>query len=340
MVNSKITDNITQTESITSYTYDKVGNCTQIVKDGVTTSNTYNELNQLTQQDIMDNGTRVSLSFFSYDSNGNKILEQKMVSPPTIVDTIQYEYDANNQLVKVTDRDGTTSGTIEHTQENTYNGEGQRISKSDDGVVTNYYYQEGVLLYTTDSNGDKTSQNIVGPDNNIIATIRYEEDGQSAYFYNKDIRTSVTNIVDDTGVGVVSYKYDEYGTTSIYGDIDFYNEICYTSGVYDETTGLYYLNARYYNPCDAVFITQDSYRGEQNNYVTWNMYAYCGGSPITYIDPSGHEYTPVWAQQINLGTASNSDYKMALRAKAYTWTGVVRKMLKKLLKLQKEDEAF
>ena len=40
---------------------------------------------------------------------------------------------------------------------------------------------------------------------------------------------------------------------------DFYNEVCYTSGVYDELTGLYYLNARYYNPESATFITQDSW---------------------------------------------------------------------------------
>ena len=32
-------------------------------------------------------------------------------------------------------------------------------------------------------------------------------------------------------------------------------KICYTSEVYDELTGLYYLNARYYNPENYSFIT-------------------------------------------------------------------------------------
>lgn len=54
-------------------------------------------------------------------------------------------------------------------------------------------------------------------------------------------------------------------------------------------TSLYYLNARYYNPETFTFITQDSYRGEKDDYGTWNMYAYCGGNPINYVDPSGHE---------------------------------------------------
>ena len=146
-----------------------------------------------------------------------------------------------------------------------------------------------MLLYTTDNSGNKTSQNVVGPQENVIATIRYEDNGQHTYFYNKNIRTSVTNVVDESGNGVVSYKYDDYGTTIKYGNEDFYNEVCYTSGVYDELTGLYYLNARYYNPESATFITQDSYRGEQDDYGTWNLYAYCGGNPIAYVDLSGHK---------------------------------------------------
>ena len=288
MVTSKKTDHISQTVSNASYTYDKVGNCTKTVEDGVTTYSTYNSLNQLVQRDVLKNGTRVGLTFYSYDANGNQILEQTMVSPPTITETIQKEYDANNQLTKVTGREGNASGTIKYTQVNTYNYDGQRISKTDNGVTTHYYYQGGVLLYTTDGAGNKTSRNVIGPQDNVIATIRYENSGQHAYFYNKDIRTSVTNVIHESGSGVASYQYDDYGSTTKYGDEDFYNEVCYTSGVYDELTGLYYLNARYYNPESATFITQDSYRGEQGDYGTWNLYAYCGGNPVTCIDPTGH----------------------------------------------------
>ena len=89
-------------------------------------------------------------------------------------------------------------------------------------------------LYYPSHKGNKTSQNIIGPQENVIATIRYQNNGQHAYFYNKDIRTSVTNVADESGRGVVSYRYDDYGMTNKYGDEDFYNELCYTSGVYDE----------------------------------------------------------------------------------------------------------
>jgi hypothetical protein len=107
-------------------------------------------------------------------------------------------------LTKVTYREGNANGTIKYTQENTYNYDGQRISKNDNGTTTNYYYQGGILLYTTDSDGNKTSQNIVSPQKNIIATIRYGDNGQHAYFYNKDIRTSVMNVVDGICMRIVA----------------------------------------------------------------------------------------------------------------------------------------
>ena len=264
MVTSKKTDHTSQTVSNASYTYDKAGNCTKMVEDGVTTQSVYNSLNQLVQREVFKENTRTLLTYFVYDTNGNQTSEQTMKFAPFTQEMISKEYDANNQLTKVTCRDGNTEGPVKYTQLNSYNYDGQRISKSDNGVTTNYYYQGGVLLYTTDGEGNKTSQNVVGPQENVIATIRYENDGDHAYFYNKDIRTSVTNVADESGKGVVSYRYDDYGTTTKYGNEDFYNEVCYTSGVYDELTGLYYLNARYYNPGTATFITQDSYRREQD----------------------------------------------------------------------------
>lgn len=289
MVKAVVTDNIAETISNTEYTYDQVGNCTKKIEDGVTTTSTYNELNQLKQQLVKEGDTPISCTYYWYDANGNQTLEQIETFAPYTLSTIQKEYDVNNQLTKVTGRAGATDGTIKYTQANTYNSCGQRISKTDNGVTTNYYYQGEVLLYTTDGNGNKTSQNIIGVQENIIATIRYEHNGQHMYFYNKDIRTSVTNVVDESGDGVVSYRYDDCGSTTRYGDEDFYNELCYTSGVYDTLTELYYLNARYYNPDTATFITQDSYRGEKKDYGTWNLYAYCGGNSINYVDPSGHK---------------------------------------------------
>lgn len=38
---------------------------------------------------------------------------------------------------------------------------------------------------------------------------------------------STTNLLDRAGNAVVSYDYSDFGETTVYGDADFYNEICY-----------------------------------------------------------------------------------------------------------------
>lgn len=55
---------------------------------------------------------------------------------------------------------------------------------------------------------------------------------------------------------------------------------------------MYYLNARYYDPNDGRFITQDTYRGEINTPNTLHLYTYCFNNPINYVDPSGHMAMP------------------------------------------------
>ena len=82
--------------------------------------------------------------------------------------------------------------------------------------------------------------------------------------YNKDVQGSTTNLLKDDGTADVSYRYDE-------------------------TTGLYYLNARYYNPEDGRFLSEDTYRGETNEPDTQHLYAYCADNPVNYVDPSGHK---------------------------------------------------
>ncbi len=54
-------------------------------------------------------------------------------------------------------------------------------------------------------------------------------------------------------------------------------------------TGLQYLNARYYDPAGARFISPDDWDPTMQG-VGSNRYAYAGQDPINKSDPNGHLY--------------------------------------------------
>ena len=67
------------------------------------------------------------------------------------------------------------------------------------------------------------------------------------------------------------------------------NEVTFTGSVYDKTTGLQYMNARFYQPATGRFLSQDSYTGNPYDPWTQHLYTYCGNNPTNMVDPTGHE---------------------------------------------------
>ena len=129
------------------------------------------------------------------------------------------------------------------------------------------------MLYTKDKNDAVSSFNLIGAEDNILTTARPGEgDAVEFYTYTKDLRESTINVVGKDGTSQKTYSYTDYGETTEQGENNFYNEICYGGGVYDKTTGLYYLNARYYSPENGSFLTQDTYRGSRSKTSTHTMY--------------------------------------------------------------------
>ena len=101
--------------------------------------------------------------------------------------------------------------------------------------------------------------------------------------------------------------------------------------MYDKETGLYYYNARFYDPEDGRFLTQDTYRGEKEKTETWHLYTYCANNPVNYVDPSGHAFIRVYSRNSCANT-----YRL-LKAvewttKAISWTKIVGAVVRRAVR--------
>ena len=107
----------------------------------------------------------------------------------------------------------------------------------------------------------------------------------SLYFIHQDHLGSTSLVTDPQGSVVSQQVYYPYGETrSVTSDVGYEMlEKQYTGQISDQDqTGLYYYNARYYNPQIAKFTQADNVNNQQNRYT------YVGNNPITKTDPTGH----------------------------------------------------
>ena len=73
-----------------------------------------------------------------------------------------------------------------------------------------------------------------------------------------------------------TYTYDSYGIIlKKTGDTD--NDYLYTGEQYNESTGLYYLRARYMSPETGTFTTMEIYARTMDNPVSFHKYLRANG---------------------------------------------------------------
>ncbi|MDO4381043.1 MAG: RHS repeat-associated core domain-containing protein, partial [Clostridia bacterium] len=78
------------------------------------------------------------------------------------------------------------------------------------------------------------------------------------------------------------------GSDTVIGNL---NPFRYRGYYYDDETGLYYLQSRYYDPEVGRFINADAahYIGITESVVSNNAFAYCENDPVNSFDPSGEK---------------------------------------------------
>jgi RHS repeat-associated protein len=119
------------------------------------------------------------------------------------------------------------------------------------------------------------------------------------YFYLRNIQGDITGLVDPSGAEVVSYQYNTWGElVSISGSlaetVGEKNPYRYRGYRYDSETGLYYLNARYYNPEWKRFLNADTFGEEVGDLLSHNVFAYVKNNQrCIQIHPVTFQYTMI-----------------------------------------------
>ena len=112
------------------------------------------------------------------------------------------------------------------------------------------------------------------------------------YYYLRNTQGNVVKLVDKNGNTVVSYTYDSWGkplstTGSSASTLGADQPFRYRGYIYDNETGFYYLQSRYYDPNTCRFISADIYLSTGQGILGHNAYAYCGNNPVARMDSEG-----------------------------------------------------
>ena len=371
--------------SYDEYTYDNVGNrISKTAVEGdvsVVTSYTYNEENRLTQSVTGDVTT-----YYGYDNNGNQISEWiRIANVPVSSDSnirlefqkidnddllTFYEYDIFNRLSKI--KQG------KDVIETVYTADGKKLSRTTNGNITYYIYDGNVVIEELNEDNEETARNVYG--RNRIT----REDSSNKIVYGYNGHGDVIYQAKLDGEVLLIYGYDEFGNVvfernleddgSLFApsmvppiggveelpEIEYHsidNPYRYAGYEYLEQIGIYDLNARYYNPEIARFLSPDPYYNLGNRVIglyeinvpnAWKivfsnaLYTYCGNNPIGFNDYSGLDPVPQWASRIKYGGATEEDYEKALRihsiGTASAWAGSAGFIVRYAIKMALERE--
>ncbi|EDO0332284.1 hypothetical protein GNK26_13335, partial [Listeria monocytogenes] len=192
------------------------------------------------------------------------------------------------------------------------------MSKTVDGVTTNYHYDGDSIdvLYETDGDGKVVRQYVYSDDNVRLAM---KMNGKTLY-YHYNAHGDVIALTDEAGKIVAEYAYDAWGNVlknNASTEEAKANPYGYAGYTYDKEIEQYYLMARYYEPKQGVFTAYDPDPGDEDDPQTMNGYNYANNNPVRYVDPDGHW---VWLA-INAGFAAYDGYKAYKKTKSWKSAG-------------------
>ena len=283
-----------------TYSYDTAGNILSASDGTSTLTYTYGDTNWL---DLL---TKVGNTTISYDASGNP---SNWYNGTTSYSGLSWKN--GRQLTQITTGGKTTSYT--------YDADGIRTSKDVNGTKHEYLTLNGKVVYEKIGEGDTANIMIFSYDaQGRPFAVKFSKNNGvkfTNYFYALNQQGDVVKIFRPVAVTdangnttgytektYATYTYDAWGKligitnstgTSIINkqttsnSLANLNPLRYRGYYYDNETGFYYLQSRYYDPTLKRFLNADSYSSTGQGFVGMNMFAYCLNSPANLIDIDG-----------------------------------------------------
>ena len=248
-----------------NYSYDATGNRTTAGSQ----TGPYNRL--------LSDGTYT----YTYDNDGNVTSRTDIATGATD----EYTWDYRNRLTQVVSKD--SSGNVIQVVTYTYDVNDERIGKQvqySDGqpdLVERYVYAGGQLALVFNGAGQLQEQYLYGPGvDQVLAVDR----GGTVQWLLGDDQGTIRDVVNASGALIDHLVVDPFGVVVSQTNPAAQPRFIYTGQEYDPETGLYQDRARYYDPADGRFISDDPTGFAAGDP---NLYRYVGNAAPNATDPSG-----------------------------------------------------
>ncbi|WP_339467196.1 RHS repeat-associated core domain-containing protein, partial [Pseudomonas sp. EL_65y_Pfl1_R83] len=214
---------------------------------------------------------------YDYDAFGNLIRERRGKGHQLVT---EYRYDCQHRLIGLTQPNGQTASYR-------YDPFGRRISKTVDGITTEFFWQGDKLI--AEHHADRHRSYLYEPDSfRPLALLEgFGPKDTKPYHYQLDQLGTPQELTAPDGEIVWSANYRAYGEITRLDINKIDNPLRFQGQYFDQESGLHYNRHRYYNPDLGRYLTPDPVKLAGGI----NAYKYVP-NPTGWIDPLGLACVP------------------------------------------------